>query len=493
MAMRSLAVLVPFLCFGLVHCSGTTADVVNPVGNGGVSGSESEDGVSVTITGAPAPTPPGKPAAGCVAKPEPDVPNDDAVDSNCDGISGDVSAAIFVAPGGDEAGDGSVLHPVRTMGHALDLAKSAHKAVYACIGGYVEAVTVVDAVSVYGGYDCANGWRRGAGTATIESPTPTALTVTGSIDVLFDHVSFRSADATTPGGSSIAVRIAGANVKLRKGAVLAGKGGNGVAIVPAGAPGGAVACDGRNDCSNGGGGFQDIAPRQGPPGTFAASGFTPGNGASGVPGGSGQNGVAAPTGTVSFGTCTQAGASGECVQDYPDTGVATSTVGMCGCGGAGGSAGRGGGGGGVSVGVLSSGSGTAVVLEAMTVTSAKGGDGLSGTAGAGGAAGSTPMVGASSSQARSRCVTITISPRGNGEYRHECRTGTQLTVAGTIGGAGGTGGAGGPGGSGAGGPSYGTVSLDGSNLTSDVTPTPGNGGAGGAGAPAGDAAASKSL
>lgn len=45
------------------------------------------------------PTPPPPVDAGCVAQPGVDLPDDDFTDSNCDGIDGDRTQAIFVASG----------------------------------------------------------------------------------------------------------------------------------------------------------------------------------------------------------------------------------------------------------------------------------------------------------------------------------------------------------------------------------------------------------
>src|SRR6188768_1986555 len=45
---------------------------------------------------------------GCVPTGTSDAPDDDFLDSNCDGIDGDASHAIFVSPGGSDSADGSL-------------------------------------------------------------------------------------------------------------------------------------------------------------------------------------------------------------------------------------------------------------------------------------------------------------------------------------------------------------------------------------------------
>src|SRR5881394_653672 len=50
----------------------------------------------------------------------PDVPDGAFVDSNCDGIDGDIAKAVFVAPGGsDDATCGSQASPCQSPGFAI--------------------------------------------------------------------------------------------------------------------------------------------------------------------------------------------------------------------------------------------------------------------------------------------------------------------------------------------------------------------------------------
>src|SRR5947209_3517765 len=81
--------------------------------------------------------------ANCMKAAGPDVPDPAFVDSDCDGIDGDVSAAIFAAPDGDDAGAGTMDSPVKSLARGISLARMNQKiAVYASRGTYAEAVTL---------------------------------------------------------------------------------------------------------------------------------------------------------------------------------------------------------------------------------------------------------------------------------------------------------------------------------------------------------------
>ena len=154
----------------------------------------------------------------CVPEGGIDEPDDDFQDTNCDGIDGDVSAAVFVAPSGSDTAGGSMTAPVQTVKHAVELALAAGKSVYVCDGQYEEAVELATAgVSLYGGYDCTRGWQRERDRATFapRSGVPfTARNVTAPLVV--DRLAFRAPDALGSGGSSVAASIVSAkDVRFR--------------------------------------------------------------------------------------------------------------------------------------------------------------------------------------------------------------------------------------------------------------------------------------
>ena len=175
----------------------------------------------------------------CTPKPGLDVPDDDFADSNCDGIDGDKTRAIFVAPSGDDGAAGTLDRPVQSISKAVALATTAAKDVYVCNGTYAGPVSITAAVSLYGGYDCVNGWRRINDRATVAATTTTALTIRGVMGPMtIDRLGFRSADALMPGESSIAALIAGSTaVRIVHAMFEAGAGADGK-------PGDAVAARG---------------------------------------------------------------------------------------------------------------------------------------------------------------------------------------------------------------------------------------------------------
>ena len=85
-----------------------------------------------------------------------DKPDLGFVDSNCDGIDGNKAAALFVAPNGNDANDGSYGQPKATIAAAVTAALSAGKDVYAATGTYDGKVAFLNAngnIGLYGGYD----------------------------------------------------------------------------------------------------------------------------------------------------------------------------------------------------------------------------------------------------------------------------------------------------------------------------------------------------
>ena len=163
-----------------------------------------------------------------------DDPDDSFTDTNCDGIDGDKSKAVFVASSGSDTADGTWGNPVATLGKGIALAVSNSKDLYVCAGDYAENITInTVGVRVYGGYDCKQNWARNSSSqAHLASQSGSALVITNSDQpVVFDHFDISSADAQA-GLSSVAVFVSKATqVTLRRGAYTAGAGGN--AVTPA--------------------------------------------------------------------------------------------------------------------------------------------------------------------------------------------------------------------------------------------------------------------
>ncbi|HKE01719.1 MAG TPA: lamin tail domain-containing protein, partial [Planctomycetota bacterium] len=120
-----------------------------------------------------------------------DVPDLDYLDTNCDGIDGDESRAVFVATTGLPTNPGTKAQPLNNIQVAIDLAAAdpSKDHVYVSEGTYSGAITLANGVSVWGGYSAANGWERSSAHVT---------TITGAV--------------TTINGTSAVVGIRGANL-----------------------------------------------------------------------------------------------------------------------------------------------------------------------------------------------------------------------------------------------------------------------------------------
>ena len=418
--------------------------------------------------------------------------------SNGDGpsVPGDPCAlteayGVFVSPlGSDTTGDGSRAHPYATLGHALDMAATGTKRVYACgsAGNYTENLTLGtsrDGLAAYGGLDCTTTpgtWTYSASKlATVAPASGYALQVSAlTKGATFEDFAFQavsaptSAPASGPGASSIAVLVSGAaGVTFTRGKIVAGSGqpgaqgvlspfsfpsaaqlhGNpgttasGGAALAALRPDGSTTTGGNGGdppMGNGGPGQPNLG--QGAGGTFAAcDAMTGGQGQLGGSGQPGGNGPGATTAGALSGMVWQPASGSAGKPGAPGQGgggggaSSTGGVGGGGGGGAGGCGGAGGGaggGGGASIGVLAI-NATGLAFNSVILITANGGPG---GAGAGGQSGQ--------------------SPGGT--------KGVVTGAGGCNGGNGGSGGIGGPGGGGAGGSSVG-IFYSGAMPTVDAT------------------------
>lgn len=111
-----------------------------------------------------------------------DVPDLDFVDSNCDGIDGDVSRALFVSASGTFYNAGTMQEPLDTIQNALVLAALDPTVdhVYVSEGTYAGPLVLVDGISIWGGFSEANGWQRsGTYVTTIRADVPSAEGMVG--------------------------------------------------------------------------------------------------------------------------------------------------------------------------------------------------------------------------------------------------------------------------------------------------------------------------
>lgn len=89
-----------------------------------------------------------------------DDPDGAFIDSNCDGIDGDIAKAVFVAPAGiDDGSCGSQASPCQSPGFAITRLDALHTQIYLQVGAYPGPLTVGANASFYGGY--GPSWQRG--------------------------------------------------------------------------------------------------------------------------------------------------------------------------------------------------------------------------------------------------------------------------------------------------------------------------------------------
>lgn len=376
-----------------------------------------------------------------------DDPDDTFTDSNCDGIDGDVSRAIFVSLTGNDLNPGTRTLPKRTIQAGVNAASTVQPHVYVAEGTYLESVSLRSGVSIFGGFSAATWTRLGTFPTTLRNGTATGGRVVAASGAnLIDpttiaYMSVRTLDATGPGTSNAAIHCVNCSgLRLRRLTVVGG----------AGSRGG----DGSGG-STGGGGSDGFAGNNGACDSNAGGTGGPGGGSScnraGGAGGAGgwrANGQMGLSGTGP----TLGGAGGsECNDCFGTCRSGNGTVGGTGSPGGVGSAGGGGSGGSlVSNFFVAAGGGAGDV----------GGDGNGG--GGGGGAGGQDIC----------SDDFGNSGKGNG---------------GGGGGGGGCGGSGGLGGQG-GGSSFGVflvnstgATIDNCDISSANAGAGGNGGSGGSG------------
>ncbi len=255
-----------------------------------------------------------------------DLPDLEGTDSNCDGVDGDASLAIFVDPiAGSDSGDGTPDAPYKTIAKAqLVAVADGFSQIYLSKGTYQETFTVVGGIDYYGLFDGGNGWTRSPFNPTyVKGGIPT-LECTGQSNFALDGLQFNGPNATGTGTSAYGAMFknctAGVLVDCTISAGHAtdgisgtpgtngqpgGMGGNGLpgcgyggwgcgtCQKPAGGLGGASPCS----AAGGNGGASGASNKSGDSGNDAVGGaLGGGGGAAGQNGAGGQNGGAATPG-----------------------------------------------------------------------------------------------------------------------------------------------------------------------------------------------------
>ncbi len=244
-----------------------------------------------------------------------DSPDDGFVDRNCDGIDGDESQALFVAPDGNDAWPGTKAQPKRTIQAAIDAAAGPGRDVYISSGTYDESLTLRSNVSLYGGYSRADDWARSDSYHAVIQGGVIAMDCNGKQHIVVDHLEIRAANNTSAGGSSYAVRLVScSDVTIRKSTLVGNDGGAGT-----GGQNGSTGADGADgsygqsgrEHSNAPGCANLSIPQPGPAGS-GCNGNDGGRG--GYPGGGTNNGHPGLAGQGSGGGA--GGSGGTCDRDW---------------------------------------------------------------------------------------------------------------------------------------------------------------------------------
>ncbi|MBT9556363.1 MAG: hypothetical protein IV100_10055 [Myxococcales bacterium] len=164
----------------------------------------------------------------------------DGVDQNCDGVDGEIGAAVFVAKNGSANAAGTIDAPLLTIQQGIDKAAATGKRdVYVATGVYPGDLLLAAGVRVYGGYRGDFLARNtvlyetavlGSGTSAERPAAVNAVGIAGQPgDTRFDGFSIFGADTSAAGQSSYAVMIVDSTVafSLSGCRIFAGDGGDG--------------------------------------------------------------------------------------------------------------------------------------------------------------------------------------------------------------------------------------------------------------------------
>jgi hypothetical protein len=134
-------------------------------------------------------------------------------------VGGAAPEGLFVSfSRGSDDGSGSSAWPLKTLKKAFDVAREKGLRVIACAEEFPESVTLVDGVSAFGQYDCAQSpWVRVTKRAVIKSPTSPAVLAQGiTLPTRIEGFEMRAPDldvtpATDTDGMSIGLEVRSSN------------------------------------------------------------------------------------------------------------------------------------------------------------------------------------------------------------------------------------------------------------------------------------------
>jgi|GEM_PF-2823053 len=145
-----------------------------------------------------------------------DLPDSDNIDSDCDGLDGEIEKAVFVSTKGYTNALGTIDNPLPNITEGIAKAKTyiPYRYVIAADDTFIENLVMSSGVSVYGGYDdestsaALQKWNRASGEDTTVNVSSTGMRVENiSAATEIQRVTVVSSNATTAGASSYGVRM----------------------------------------------------------------------------------------------------------------------------------------------------------------------------------------------------------------------------------------------------------------------------------------------
>ncbi len=234
----------------------------------------------------------------CETKPNitEDKPDDNFIDSNGDGIDGNIEKSIFVdSVYGSDLNEGTKDLPVRSITKALVLATAEYKpAILIAKGEYDGPVTLKSNVSLYGGYSGYPDWVRSTSNFVTIKGSNKPVIISQCENIEMTYISINADDAEENGESSYGIFInSSMNISIRHSYIVSGNGKKGLdgitgATGASGSNGGtgAPGCESDDDLIGCGGNCSQPAYGSG---GYSACGTKGGDG--GYPGYDGSEGV----------------------------------------------------------------------------------------------------------------------------------------------------------------------------------------------------------
>ncbi len=169
----------------------------------------------------------------CVEYPcseKPDTPDSAFLDSNCDGIDGNIIESVFVdGINGINTNSGEIESPVATIEKGLEIAENAGKKhVLVSFGTYLETIVLKSNISIHGGYSGHPDWYRSSmlNTNILGNRIGIEGEWVGMLTLSF--ITVTSSDAVETGESSYGMIFRNCQeIVLDNVKIIAGKGSNG--------------------------------------------------------------------------------------------------------------------------------------------------------------------------------------------------------------------------------------------------------------------------